>query len=337
MMNEHKPTVASDHGTTGKVVRCLFFLSFVLLSFSYIAAQNLTLRVEAPTVLPSPPLLYIYDQGAAPRCVAPSTKQDSVFRYATMISSPAYAELRYNRSKGCLPLFLEPSVVRIKLDTGMIQRSTVQGSQPTSQYRYALETCNPDNDPALSYPCLENQVQNNLGKIWSPYILYNQLVTLPVGRQMQLYNSFTETATKVYQYRLLSERIHRLQLVNRGSMVPNFCYHDTLGTELTFQLLLQPKVYHVFCFTDTYCKHCDNVVKELDHAALRHQSDDHPVLVHVIDIDREKEGWDSPLMQQLAIAYLPQIMVVDPRGIIVRRDLCSWEVDNMLDSLFLNR
>lgn len=333
--NEQKALVVSTRKMMGPIVRCLFFLFFLLLVAPSLGAQNLHLRVETPKELSTPPMLYLYDQGEEPRIMEPTSKNDSVFRYATTITHPVFAYLKHSTLPGQLPLFLEPGVVRVTLNLSDLQRSAVHGSQTTTQFRYALEICRQSEDPSTLYPCLENQVNTNPTSIWAPYILYNHLMMLPCSRQQQLLDRFSGEALSVPQYKMIQHRIDQLRKVDNGNKMPDFRYHDTLNTELSFHLLLQPNVYHVFCFGATWCEHCPTVVAEIDHAASRYQNSENTVLVHSIDTDREEEGWDSPMMQQLAISYLPQIMIVSPDGIIVRRDLRSWEVGNVLDSLFL--
>ncbi len=313
-------------------VACMLVLC---LAASMACAQNLVLRVKASKELKESPTLTLYHSIDSVVTVKPSDRDNAIFRYSLMVLNPIYAEISHPAMAHPLGLFLESGVMTVTLNVDAPQSSLVVGSLATTEYRYALESCNETSDPIQVQLCLESKVRMNAFKPWAPLLMYKHLIMSPLARQQVLFRMLNSDALSAYHYRLLDQRISNLAKTSEGSEMPNFHYHDTLGTDLSFSSLLYGNVYHVLCFGATWCHHCQQVAQEADEAALPYQSNSHPILVHAIDIDREEAVWDSPLATSLAIEYLPSIFVVDPKGVIVCRDVRVWELNHLFDSLFV--
>ena len=49
----------------------------------------------------------------------------------------------------------------------------------------------------------------------------------------------------------------------------------------------------------------------------------------LINIDDNPNGWDAQYLKQLTVDHLPYIILVDPKGLVVGRDLRIWELERI--------
>ena len=102
--------------------------------------------------------LIIYDNDSTPRQLSCRINGGTFAFNGTLGKEmPVYAEIQQSKLPQPIPLFLDASQIKVEVDMTHPAASRITGSRATSQYRYALETCQ-DGDRTT---CLATFVRDN--------------------------------------------------------------------------------------------------------------------------------------------------------------------------------
>lgn len=290
----------------------------VLLLAAYAAtAQSFRVSVVTPAPSGSDFTLLIYDGDSIPRVLKPAKKKGPVFFTGTA-KGAAYAELRHSKVAQPLPFFIENTEISISYKANDPESSPITGSRTNSELRYQLELCNGDNG------CLARYVMDNPVSIIAPYIVDRYLSPSAEYETLSaLYKSLGGEAVKTYHYRLLGQRLHRLEALADGKRMPDFAFTDLDKQTCHLDSVLVDSCHNIIVIGATYCRQCNGIEDEL----YKSFPQIHPV---VINIDQQKDGWDAPFLKQLEIDHIPYLILLDPERHIIARDLRIWQLQRML-------
>ena len=173
--------------------------------------------------------------------------------------------------------------------------------------------------------CLAQYVQENPTSPVAPYILERYVPTsVSYETVAALFRQLGGDAVKSYHYRRLQQRLHQLEALAEGSPIPSFSYTGSDNRTVKIDSVLTGGSYNLIIVGATYCSQCQKIEKEVRESF----ENVHPV---VIDVDRQKDGWDAPLLKLLDIDHVPYLILRDKDRRIVARDLRIWQLKRTLE------
>lgn len=272
---------------------------FLLLFCNTVCAQQYT--ITGKCTFPGSITLILYDGDSSSHSYV-SRIQDGTFRFEGVVKSPVAAELRHKMMTKPLFFYVENSEIAIDVNTQNPPASRINGSRINSRYRYALETST----------CGNNEV-------YAPLILYQQAPTLSTEELETRYQSLEGDARSTYHYHQLSQMLERRKSLSVGCRMLDFEFVDSLGHAVHFDSVRSKYEGSplVILFSASWCDRCTEWQRRL--------REEH-VKVLTIDIERHKNPWSAPYMQQLDISHIPYLIWLDAEGKIVGRDVRPWEI-----------
>ncbi len=292
--------------------------ALVLLMAWTAGAQSFRVSVDASKNLGRSFTLLVYDTDSKPRAINPKGKNGPLV-FEGDVKGAVYAELRHRKIKAPLPFFLEGADISIKYNPASPEASAINGSRSNSQLRYQLEQCDGD------IGCLAQYVQDNPTSPVAPYILERYVsASADYETVAALFRRLGGEAAKSHHYRRLQQRLHQLEALAEGSPIPSFSYTGGDGRPVNIDSALSGGSYNLLIVGATYCGQCQKIEEEVQ----RSFKNVHPV---VIDVDRQKDGWDAPLLKLLDIDHVPYLILVDKERRIVARDLRIWQLERTLE------
>lgn len=307
-----------SHRIVPQAFRILFAVLLPLLLVLPVHAQQFVVKGELPKAKSSNLSLTIYDGDTSARVL--TSRVRSSFRFEGTVSRPVLASLSGDRMNGTLYFYLENSEITLSLNLDNPSLSRVNGSRTNSQYRYAMEEC--VGESAVS--CAKEYVVSNPASIFSPYIIYDRLGTLPFDEISDLYSKLEGDALHTYHYALLSKKIARNQSVVEGQPMPDFAFYGDEGL-VHFDSVRSRSGCNLILVGASWCAACRHAEEILLDLVLKARP-------HTIRIDRQPQQWDAPCLQDLVIDHIPYMILVDAQGNIAGRDLRVWEISRRLDA-----
>ena len=279
--------------------------------------------------------LIIYDNDSTPRQLSCRINGGTFAFNGTLGKEmPVYAEIQQSKLPQPIPLFLDASQIKVEVDMTHPAASRITGSRATSQYRYTLETCQGDDRTA----CLTTFVKDNPDQFFAPYILHTLSPSLSYEELQQCFAALTGGAAKSYHYRLLSRKMALLGAAMEGQRLPDIVLPLANGHQMHLDSLRKDSTYLILSFGATWCKSCLAGNRQMEKIvaatnATRHngKSGVAPVRLVPVMIDKDERKWDNPMLQQLAIDYIPYIIILSPQGYTLKRDVRVWELERVLN------
>ncbi|MBR1793101.1 MAG: DUF4369 domain-containing protein [Bacteroidales bacterium] len=309
----------ADSPTLGMLfMRFVIVTLFFLLPVIQLSAQQFVVKGELPKSKRSDLYLTIYD-GRIPLQRLTCNFRDA-FQFSGSVSHPVLASLSGERINGELFFYIENSNITISIDTENPSKSRINGSRTNSQYRYAMEECVGE----AAVECAKSYVKNNPESIFSPYIIYDRLGTLPLDEIRELFELQTGEAQETYHYKLLSERISRNLSVVEGQAMPDFIYYDSDEGNVHFDSVHSHSGCDLILVGASWCSSCLQAEEVLLDMVLQARP-------HIIRIDQQPQKWDAPCLQQLVIDHIPYMILVDAEDRIAGRDLRIWELSRRME------
>lgn len=292
-------------------------------------AQQFTLSGAVPADMRGRVSLLIYDADANPR-QQQCNIVDGTFFFKGTVKAPSYAEVHLPSLSQSVPLFLDASEITIDVAPQNPEASRINGSRATSLFRYAEETCRGGDHVA----CVVSHITDHPSDFFAPYMLYSCASSLEYTQLKKLVDGFTGDALTSYHYRLLRHRVQQLASTIEGQPLPDFVFPNNKGSQIHFDSVRSDSTYTILIFGATWCGSCLAADHKITDMLKRHNSGrKHKATLLTVNIDKDKRQWDNPMLQQLAIDYIPYIIVVDPQGRTFARDVRVWEMERVLNTL----
>lgn len=243
------------------------------------------------------------------------------FFFSGSLQGPVVASIRHDAMQHPLYFYLENSSVSINVNATRPEASVIKGSRSNSEYRYLMERYRAAADPN---GFLRQYVRENPSSVYAPFVLYEQMPSLDETIVRQLVTQLTGDARKVYHYTMLRRWMRQSPAVAEGSEMPDFAFLDSKKNRHTFAEVHDTTGYTLLFFTAGWCDLCSRQRDEAQN--LMEGKNTRMVL---INIDDNPNGWDAQYLKQLTVDHLPYIILVDPKGLVVGRDLRIWELERI--------
>jgi peroxiredoxin len=271
--------------------------------------------------------LNIYDGDSSSRSFTAKANKGRFF-FSGEVEAPTVASIQHATMQRPLYFYLENSSLSINVNASRPEASIIKGSRSNSEYRYLMERYRASADPN---GFLRQYVKENNSSIYVPFILYEQMPNLDEAVVRQLVGQLTGDARKVYHYTLLRRWMRQTPAVSEGSEMPDFAFLDSKKTRRTFYQVRDTSEYTLLYFTANWCDIC---ARQRDQA--QNQLEGKNARLLLINIDDNPNGWDAQYLKQLAVDHLPYMILIDPKGIVVGRDLRIWELERALKDSRIN-
>ena len=241
------------------------------------------------------------------------------FFFSGSLQGPVVASIRHDAMQHPLYFYLENSSVTINVNATRPEASVIKGSRSNSEYRYLMERYRAAADPN---GFLRQYVRENPSSVYAPFVLYEQMPSLDETIVRQLVTQLTGDARKVYHYTMLRRWMRQTPAVSEGCEMPDFAWLDSRKSRHTFAEMRDTSQYTLIFFTAGWCDIC---------ASQRTQAfsllEDKAADILTINIDDNPNGWDAHFLKQLSVDHLPFMILVDPKGLVVGRDMRMWELE----------
>lgn len=313
--------------------KILLVLALLMMAFSSLA-QDFSIKGTLPGVK-GQIWLIIYDNDSTPRQIS-CRINGGPFSFRGSLKGaqgPVYAEIQQSKISRPIPLFLDASQITIDINKDDTWTSKITGSRPTSQLRYALEICKGEGYET----CLVDHIKKNPTAFYAPFLLNYVASTIDYKILQETFAQLSGDAVSAYHYHLLQKRIGLLSATVCGERLPDFIIPVTEKRSIHFDSLQKDSTYLVLSFGATWCASCQKANKEMEGVIKAHnvsiKKHKHKVRLCPVTIDKDPRQWDNPMLRQLGVEYIPYIIIVDPEGKTLFRDLRYWELERTLRDL----
>lgn len=291
---------------------CMFIL--LIISDITVSAQEYEIEGFAGQTLKGEVKLTLYDGDTTYRTYV-ARISDGRFMFSGKLRSKTLAEIQMPMYPSHF-IYVEPGKMSIIYDNDITVAPRVNGSRSNSEYRYLLERCHETEFES----CIVAYIQANPTSIFCPFLIYNHLKSIDVTKKESLMNGLSGEAKETYHYHMLKKRLTANQALSKGAKFPDIGipFHPK-NKELRQS---HKGKYVVFSVGASWCEQCNRAENQIDSIISKNDE-----VVHFnVKLDDDKRGWDAPYIQELAIEYIPYIIVIDPEGCIVARDTRYWEL-----------
>ena len=147
---------------------------------------------------------------------------------------------------------------------------------------------------------------------------------LPYGQEILIL--LAGPAVNAYHYRQLKEMLGSMAATREGSRLPDFLIPTASGEYIHFDSIQKDSTYVLLLLGATWCAGSQSWEQTIN-GTIKNYKDIQ--LVSTL-IDKDERQWDSPLMKTLAISHIPFVILIDPQGRTLARDVRVWELDRVL-------
>ncbi len=228
------------------------------------------------------------------------------------------AEIRHRRLAQPLFFYIENTDIKISLNEECPSNSPITGSRTNSEYRIARESLtqrierNGDINGAL----------NESSSRFLPHILYDCATQLDFERLSSLYSLIDSSAFDTYHYKLLTQRLAKMQAISEGVKMADFVFYAQPQKTQHFDSIPFTENYRVVCFGAQWCDKC----KDAEQAG---SIIDGTEWINVM-IDNDPKGWDADYLELFAIDHIPFLILLDKENKIIARDVRVWQLPRLI-------
>lgn len=282
-----------------------------------LAAHAQGYRLSGESSLSGDFTLTIYD-GDSTYHTTQCKANKGMFLFTGQVEQPVLAALTHPSMSKPMYFYLENSEISIALNATHPEASLVKNSRANSEYRYLIERYRDADDPNSF---LSQYAKDHPSSIYLPFVLHQQMSRIDESVLRQLITQIADQGRHTYHYTLLRRWLRETPAVSEGSEMPNFAYLNSQKQRCEFSSGRNPEGHTLLIFAASWCDLCHQQIEQ-----AKHLIEGKSATILTINIDDNPNGWDAHYLKQLSIDHLPYCILVDANGVVVARDIRSWEL-----------
>ncbi|MEN8223102.1 MAG: TlpA disulfide reductase family protein [Acidobacteriota bacterium] len=273
--------------------------------------------------------------------------RDGKFVFSGDLKSPYFHTIRINDGKK-IHFFLENSNIKITGDIDDINDIKISGSKEDKLFRlYDIQKIF-DKETGMEiitkYPDF----------VFSAFtaFYYFQVNTLAPEKMKKIMDNFSEPVKRSVYYEHLKKLYERLLRVAVSKPAPTFTMPDQYGKPHNLKEFKGK--YVLIDFWASWCAPCRKANPELVEAYLKFKDKNFTIIGISVDTDREKwlkaikedhltwtnlsnvDGWGD-ITELYGIKAVPQNFLIDPVGIIIKKNIEPEQITDTLEKLLINK
>lgn len=282
-----------------------------------LAAHAQGYRLSGESSLSGDFTLTIYD-GDSTYHTTQCKANKGMFLFTGQVEQPVLAALTHPSMSKPMYFYLENSEISIALNATRPEASLVKNSRANSEYRYLIECYRGASEPNSF---LSQYAKEHPASIYLPFVLHQQMSRIDESVLRQLITQIADQGRHTYHYTLLRRWLRETPAVSEGSEMPNFAYLDSQKQRREFNSSRNLEGHTLLYFSASWCELCHQQIEQAQRLI-----DGKSATLLTINIDDNPNGWDAHYLKQLSIDHLPYCILVDANGVVVARDIRSWEL-----------
>lgn len=292
-----------------------------------------------------------------------ATIEHGKFTIKGNLAEPSFIILVFAEQPPAVPMFIDNSKILIKGDRNSLDNLSISGSKTESEYQEYVGKVKPyehlfagdgTNSPD-SIAALEKITENFVKKYPSSHV-----DPIAIIRMMQISNNviladnlFKLMSKEVKETNLakyVDQQLEVAKINPIGSQIVDFSETDTSGKRVNITSFRGK--YVLIDFWASWCRPCrmenPNVVAAFNKYNKKNFTvlgvsldQSKPAWLNAITMDglnwtqvSDLHGWSSELATKFKISSIPQNILIDPKGIIIAKNLRGEALNQRLDELF---
>ena len=189
-------------------------------------------------------------------------------------------------------------------------------------------------------------VSNNPNSVVAAYLVYKNALAVNNSTEIEQQLKMLEPAMNNKFVTLAKKHLEKLKQVERGKVFPNIELPDIDGNTISLESLRGK--YVLVDFWATWCGPCIGAIPDLKMIYQKYHN--RGFEIYSVSLDQTKEAWvngvqkygldwinvsdlmvfNSPVVKQLVVTYIPHTFLLDPAGVIIAVDISGEELETML-------